>query len=406
MPNFIYKSRGPDGTTNDGTMEAADRFAVYRKIKEDGAAVISVIEAKSKVKLSLGRFNTMFATVKAQEKITFARNLSSMIEAGLPVTRALAVMERQTKNKKLAQVLNDLSSDLARGESLSDSMKSKPDIFSPLFVSMVRAGEESGNLAGSLKVVSIQMEKTHSLAKKIKGALMYPAVIVCIMIAIGILMLIYVVPTLTSTFKDLGVKLPASTQFIIHLSDFLHYHYALAFGGMLLVFGGGAVFLKSKVGQIFADHALLRIPIVGPIVKEINAARTARTFSSLLSSGVDIVVAIEVTKEVVQNTLYRKVLTEAAAAIQKGEPISGVFVKNDNLYPIFVGEMMAVGEETGKMADMLLGVAVFYEDEVDQKTKDMSTIIEPLLMVMMGLGVGFFAISMISPTYSLVNAIN
>lgn len=406
MPTFSYKARKLDGTFIDGTMDAPDRFGVYRKVKEDGGAVISVVETKSGIAFNFGKLNNMFATVKAQEKITFARNLASMIEAGLPVTRALSVMEKQTKNKKLAGILAQLNADIAKGQSLSDSMKKSPDIFSNLFVSMVKAGEESGNLAGSLKVVSIQMEKTHQLAKKIKGALLYPAVIVTLMVGIGILMLIYVVPTLTSTFKDLGVKLPASTLFIVGLSNFLRAHYAITFFGILAIVVGGGIFFRSRIGKRFSDFTLLRVPVVGPIVKELNAARTARTLSSLLTSGVDIVVAIEVTRDVVQNSYYREVLTLAAAAIQKGEPISGVFVAHDNLYPIFVGEMMSVGEETGKMADMLLGVAVFYEDEVDQKTKDMSTIIEPLLMVLMGLGVGFFAISMITPTYSLVNAIN
>jgi type IV pilus assembly protein PilC len=148
-----------------------------------------------------------------------------------------------------------------------------------------------------------------------------------------------------------------------------------------------------------------RFPIIGPIVKEINAARMARTLSSLMSSGVDVVVALSVTQDVLQNSYYRKVITEAQASIEKGEPISSVFIKHEDLYPIFVGEMMSVGEETGKMGDMLLGVAVFYEDEVDQKTKNMSTLIEPFLMVFMGIAVGFFAISMLAPTYSLVNAI-
>ncbi len=284
-------------------------------------------------------------------------------------------------------------------------MRSKGDVFSPLFVSMVKSGEESGNLAGSLKVVSIQMEKTYQLTKKIRGALMYPAVIFCIMIIIGVLMLIYVVPTLTSTFIGLGVKLPASTQFIITLSDFLKNHYALTAFGLifivLLLYLAG----KSKKGRRFFDYIGLRIPVMGTIVKEINAARTARTLSSLLSSGVDIVVAIEVTRDVLQNSYYKEVLEKAQTTIQKGEPMSTIFIENDKLYPIFVGEMMSVGEETGKMADMLLGVAVFYEDEVDQKTKDMSTIIEPVLMVFMGVAVGFFAISMIAPTYSLVDAI-
>jgi type IV pilus assembly protein PilC len=360
---------------------------------------------KSKTARSLLKLNNMFGKIKTQEKIIFARNLASMIEAGLSVTRALAVMEKQTKNKKLKTLLQDLSEDISKGQSLSESMKKKPEMFSTLFVSMVRAGEESGHLSESLKVVSLQMEKSHTLAKKVRGALMYPAVIVSIMILIGGLMLVYMVPTLTATFEGLGVDLPASTRLVITLSDFLRGNFLLTFLGLVALVVGTIASSKSKKGKRILDTVVLRLPIIGGVVKEINAARTARTMASLLSSGVDIVVALGVTEEVLQNSFYKEVLSEAQKKIQKGEPMSEVFVRYENLYPIFVGEMMSVGEETGKMADMLLGVAVFFEDEVDQKTKDMSTLIEPFLMVLMGIAVGFFAISMLAPTYSLVENI-
>ncbi len=405
MSLFKYKAVNREGQTYEASMEAPDRFVVYRKIKENGDSIIYANEVRSQFAVSLSKLNTMFSRVKTHEKIIFARNLAAMIEAGLSVTRALAVMEKQTKNKKLKVILQELNEDISRGQSLSESMRQRKDTFSTLFVSMVKAGEESGNLAGSLKVVAIQMEKAYQLTKKVRGALMYPAVIVCIMIVIGILMLVYMVPTLTATFKGLGVELPRSTQMVIAVSDFLRSQYLLAFSGFIVFVGAMVAFARSVVGKRFFDMAFLRVPIIGTIVKEINAARTARTLSSLLSSGVDIVLAIGVTEEVLQNSYYKNVLKKSQAAIQKGDPISAIFIENERLYPIFVGEMMSVGEETGKMADMLLGVATFYEDEVDQKTKDMSSLIEPFLMVLMGVAVGFFAISMLAPTYSLVDAI-
>lgn len=405
MTQFNYKAINAEGKSYEGMLEAPDRFAVYRKIKEDGGSVVYANEVQAGKAQSLFNISKLFSGINPHEKIIFARNLASMIEAGLSVTRALAVMEKQTKNNKLKTTLSELNSDISQGKSLSDSMKDKPDVFSSIFVSMVKAGEESGNLAGSLKVVSVQMEKTYMLTKKVKGALMYPAVIVLIMIVIAILMLVYMVPTLTATFTGLGVTLPASTRAVIAVSDFLRNHYLLTVG---IIIGTAATFIafyRSAKGKITFDYLSLKFPVAGTIVKEINAARTARTLSALLSSGVDIVVAIGVTQDVIQNSYYKAVLTKAQENIQKGEPVSTVFIENENLYPIFVGEMMAVGEETGKMADMLMGVAVFYEDEVDQKTKDMSTLIEPFLMVFMGIAVGFFAISMLAPTYSLVDAI-
>jgi type IV pilus assembly protein PilC len=405
MTLYKYKAISKEGETTETTMEAPDRFAVYKKIKEAGGSVVYANEVKTNSFLSFAWAANFLGKVKTHEKIIFARNLSAMIQAGLSVTRALSVMEKQTKNKKLKAVLNEISEDISKGKSLSESMKSKPDIFPRLFVSMVKAGEEGGNLAGSLQVIAVQMEKTYNLNKKIRGALMYPAVIFSLMIVISILMLVYMVPTLASTFQGLGVKLPASTQAIISVSDFLRYHYLITLFTFLAIVAVTTLFHRSAKGKRFFDFALLHFPIFGTIVKEINAARTARTLASLLSSGVDIVFAIGVTQEVLQNSYYREVLTQAQSNIEKGEPMSLVFIEHENLYPIFVGEMMSVGEETGKMAEMLMGVATFYEDEVDQKTKDMSTLIEPFLMVMMGVAVGFFAIAMIAPTYSLVDAI-
>ncbi len=405
MAEYKYKAINKEGVTYEGVLEAPDRFAAYRKIKEEGGTVVVATETKPRSAVSLERFLSFLSKVDAHEKIIFARNLASMIEAGLSVTRSLAVMEKQSKNPKLKAVLQSLSNDVSKGTSLSDSMRAKPDTFSNLFVSMVKAGEESGNLAGSLRVVAIQMEKTYMLTKKIKGAMMYPAVILCIMLVIGILMMVFMVPTLTATFTGLGVKLPASTRAIITVSDFLRNHYLMALSIVVGVVVSIVTFFRSAVGKRIFDYSSIRFPVVGGIVKEINSARTARTLSALLTSGVDIVVAIGVTQDVLQNSYYKEVLLQAQANIQKGEPMSNVFIEHEKLYPIFVGEMMSVGEETGRMGDMLMGVATFYEDEVDQKTKDMSTLIEPFLMVFMGVAVGFFAMAMLTPTYSLVDAI-
>jgi type IV pilus assembly protein PilC len=284
-------------------------------------------------------------------------------------------------------------------------MKAYPAVFSPLFVSMVRAGEESGNLSVALSNIGMQMEKSYQLTKKIRGALMYPAVILTLMVIIGVLMMVYMVPTLTSTFIGLGVKLPLSTRIIIAISDFLKEYFLFVIFGAIILAAALAAAFRTKRGQRIADFVFLHIPVIGDIVKQINSARTARTLSSLLSSGVDIVIAIGVTKDVLQNSYYKDVLEKAETVIQKGEQISALFAEHSDLYPLFVGEMVSVGEETGKIGEMLLSVAVYYEDEVDQQTKDMSSIVEPILMIIIGVGVGFFAISMLGPTYSLADAL-
>ena len=404
MTKYSYQAKDKDGNLYNGLHEAVSRPDLYTQIRDEGGSVLSVKELKNGIDLD-SIFASIFGGVKTHDKILLARNMGSMIKAGLSVTRSLAVMEKQTKNKTLATLLHDLSNDVSKGIPLSDSMKKRPHIFSQLFVSMVKDGEESGNLADSLEIVASQLDKSFALVKKVRGALIYPAVILTVMVIIAILMLIYMVPTLTATFQGIGVTLPLSTRIIISLSDFLVKHTFVVIAGLVGAVAAVIVFFRSTLGGKVMDFLTIKLPAIGQITKEIQSARTARTLSSLLSSGVDVVVAIGVTTDVVQNIFYKRVLEEVRVAIQKGEPMSEIFIKNDNLYPPFVGEMVAVGEETGKISEMLLGVANYYESEVDEKTKDLSTIIEPVLMVIIGLGVGIFAISMLAPTYSLVNNI-
>ncbi len=401
---FHYKILNKEGKVVEGDMEAKDKFALYHTIKQDGATVVSAEEIKDKKEFYIPILSPLFEGVKTRDKITFAKNLAKMTEAGLPITRALSILERQAKGQ-FKKVLVGLEDSLNKGDTLSDAMKVYPKVFSTLFISMVKAGEESGNLAQSLQNVGMQMEKSYLLTKKVRGAMMYPAVIFSLMIVIGVLMMVYMVPTLTATFIGLGIKLPLSTRIIIWISDFLKsYIIFVALGAIALIFLS-VIGYRTKKGQRMSDYVFLHIPVIKEMVKQINSARTARTLSSLISSGVDIVLAIGITKEVIQNSYYKAVLEKIQEVIQKGEPISGVFIANTKLYPLFVGEMVSVGEETGKIGEMLLGVATYYEDEVDQKTKDLSSIIEPILMIFIGVGVGFFAISMLGPTYSLADAL-
>ncbi len=400
---FAYKAIRNNGETYEDVREAVDKFELYRSLKKDGDTVVSAHEAGEEgIKLQMPAF---LKRIKMHEKITVARNLGGMIEAGLALSRAIQVIERQTKNKKLKTVLQELNNSISAGKAFHQALAEYPKIFNTLFVSMVRAGEESGNLAMALKQIADQMEKTYLIQKKVKGAMVYPGIIMSLMVAIGIVLLTFVVPKLTATFKDLNTELPATTKFVIALSDFLKHQYIWAFFIMIAVGAGFYYALKSPLGRQAFDHVVLKLPVIGNIVKEMNAARTARTMSSLLSSGVDLLPAIDITSDVLQNSLYKKALAEAKVMVEKGQPLSGMFEKYEDIYPIFVGEMVSVGEETGKLSSMLLGVGMFYENEVEQKTKDLSTIIEPMLMIMIGLGVGFFAVSMITPMYSVMNNI-
>ncbi len=407
MSHFTYKAKKSTGEIYKSEKDAADRYELYKILKESGEEVISVNETSGKG-FSLNNINIslpFLKSIKSQDKINFARNLGSMVSAGLAISRALNVMERQTKKVELKKILVDLQKNISEGKTLSQSMDLHKNMFSPLFISMVAAGEQSGSLAESLKIVGIQMEKSYALQRRVRGAMMYPSIILFAMAIVTTLLLTYIVPTLMKTFTELKVELPASTKFVLFISNLLRDDGLLVFAGLCVIVGGFVMWSKRDSGKKVIHYAILKIPIIGNIIKEVNSARTARTLSSLLNSGVDVVESIRITTEVIQNVYYKAVLVKAGESIQKGDPISKVFTENEKYYPLFLGEMMSVGEETGKIGEMLLGVAVFYEDDVDQKTKDMSTIIEPFLMVFIGAAVGFFAVAMISPMYSLVNVI-
>lgn len=403
MPKFKYKIKDESGVS-ESVSESHDKYALIDKLKKEGKEVISVEEVKNGG-INIELINRFLSKVKLQEKITFSRNLSAMIDAGLSASRALKILERQTQNVKFKYVIGELIDVINKGGSLSDGMSKFPKVFSPLFVSMVRAGEESGSLTDSLNVISKQLEKSYLLRKKVKGAMIYPAIVISAMIIIAILMLIFVVPTLTATFKELGVELPGSTKMVILVSDFLSENTSVALLSIVFFVIAFIAVLRTKKGKRVAEFVVLRLPVIGKIAKQVNSARTTRTLASLLSAGVDMIEAISITKNVVQNSYYKEVLEKAEKDVQKGLPLSGVFMEREDLYPILVGEMMEVGEETGKFSDMLMRVALFYEEEVDVATKNISTIIEPALMVFIGIGVGFFALSMITPMYSLSEAI-
>jgi type IV pilus assembly protein PilC len=404
---FLYSAKLKTGEIVEGAEESFDRFSLARELRSRGFSPLSIRQKDDGLGDNFSvAFSRIFSKVKIAEQIILTKNLSGMIRAGLSLNRALSVLKKQTKNPKLSNIFSSLSNDINAGETFSSGLAKFPDVFSKLFVSMVRAGEESGNLAGALSDVALNLEKSNSLTKKIKGALIYPGVILSAMVVLGVLMFAFVVPTLAGTFKELGVTLPLSTRLLIFVGNFFSNNLILTFVIILLaVFGMFALF-RAKFMAKYIDFVVLKIPIIGNMARELNTARTARTISSLLLSGVSITRAVEITEDVVQNIYYKKVLNEAKVAVEKGAPFSEAFEKNSKLYPVMMSEMIQVGEETGKLSDMLLQIAIFYEEEVENKTRNLSTIIEPVLMLFIGGAVGFFAISMISPMYSILGSIN
>lgn len=394
----------------EGEKEAVDEFELARVLREQDFILIYFSE-KNPQKLALALFlksilNILtFENVPVSEKMIFSRNLAVMVHAGVPLSRGIETLGRQTQNKRLKQTLQSIYEEIKKGKSFNEALMNYPKIFSPIFSAMVKAGEKTGNLSESLRILALQLKKEYELKRRVRGALTYPVIVLITMVAVGALMMIYVVPTLTSTFKELNVELPVSTKIFIKTSEFITNNglFVLIF---IILFLALILYASSKpFVKKFFNFLTLHTPFIAPLTKKINTARTARTLGSLVGSGVSILEALEVTKEVVQNVYYKNILKEAREKIEKGEQISHIFSAYPNLYPPVMSEMTAVGEETGSISDMLHKIASFYESEVAAQTKNLSTVIEPLLMLIIGAAVGFFAISMLQPMYGVMQGI-
>lgn len=410
MPLFYYTAVSEKGERKNGTQEAADTSALAKTLRDQGFILTSV---KAKNEAKAAGFNwrkftdafKIFNRVSLEDKMMFARHLSVMVKAGFSLNKALQVLILQTKNQRFAKVIKEMEEEVRKGTSFGDALSRYPDVFSDLFVNMVRVGETAGNLEENLRLLAVQMKKDHNLLSRIKSAMMYPAVILVAMFGIGVIMMIFVMPKLISIFSDLNVELPLPTRIVIGLTNFLIHQWYLAIGILAALVIFGRLFWRSKNGKEIMDSLFLRLPIFGNIVKKVNCARMARTLSSLIESGVPIVRALEITSGTLGSNPFKKSMLEAAQHVQKGEPLNGALSSHPDLFLPLVIQMVQVGEETGTLGDITVKLAEFYEEEVSTVTRSLSTIIEPILMIVMGAAVGFFAVSMIQPMYSMMNSI-
>jgi len=404
MPRYFYTAQSLTGESKSGILEAKDEHQLARILRQEGLILIRA-ELEEKVRKKRFEISLSFFGVPLVEKMFFTRNLQVMISAGLSLPRAIGNLSLQTKNKKFKASLLKIQEEITKGRSFSDSLADYPEIFSELFQNMVRVGEESGTLEEVLKVLSLQMEKEADLRSKIKGALIYPVIIISAMIGIGILMLTMVVPKLAETFKELGIELPMTTKLVISLATFLIERWYLVLLILLFLIFLFYLALKSKTGKKKIDTILLKIPIISPIIKNTNSAYTARNLSSLISAGISLPRSLEITSRTFGNIHYQEALAEAGEKVRKGEKLSEALKPYENIYPPTVIQMISVGEETGETSTILLKLADFYENEVSNATKNLTSVIEPVLMLIIGGVVGFFAISMVQPMYSMLGVI-
>lgn len=402
MPVYFYTAKSLDGETKTGNLEAENEGQLAQKLKSQGMILIrSVLEIK-KVK---PKFNFSFSKVSSTEKIVMTRNLGAMFSTGLSLVKSFDILSAQTKNVKFKNALLDIKERISKGENLSSALGAHPDIFSSFFQSMVKVGEESGTLEEIFQILSLQLSKEHELKSKIKNAMIYPCVILVTMLGVGVIIITFVLPDLNAFFKDLDAEIPIFTKILFDLGDFFAKKWYLVVMASLLLIIVTIFSLRTKQGKWLLDTFLLKIPFISKIVKKSNSAFLIRSLSSLLASGVSIIRSLEITSETAGNYYFKKAISETVAKVTRGEKLSSSLKYHQDIFPIGVIEMIEVGEETGRTSDILKKLADFYEEEAVRAIEKLSIIIEPALIIILGLAVGFFAFSVIGPIYSSLNAI-
>jgi len=345
-----------------------------------------------------------FSRVPIKERLFFVQHLGLMLKSGISLSIALYTLANQTKNKYFQKILNNVGKKVEEGVSFAEALKPHQKIFGEMFISMIEAGELSGKLESVLNELFIQMKKEHKLISKIKGALTYPAVILMAMFGIGTFMIIVVVPKITAMFDDLDAELPLPTKILINVSDIIRSNGIISAVSFVLIIVLITKILKTEKGKYIFHGLLLKMPILSPIIKKINLARFSRNISSLLKTDIMIIKSFQITAKVISNLHYRKVIMEMAEKIKKGGKLNEVIKTSPKLFPPVVTQMIAVGEETGELDNILIELAEFYEEEVDQIMENLPSIIEPLLILTLGLGVGGIAVAIIMPMYSITSA--
>ena len=346
-------------------------------------------------------FFSQFSGVSLQDKILLVKNLSVLMKAGISLSRSLNILAKQTANAKLQKVLDEVAKKVESGKSFAEALQEHKNIFPNIFISMVRVGEVSGTLDKNLEYLAIQLQREHELVAKTKGALIYPAVVMFAVIIIGILMSIFVLPSLTAIFKDQQVQLPLTTRIVIAIVDFMSGHTLLALSIMAAIVFALVATFKTESGKNFSDRLIVSAPVIGPISRSINMARFSRVMSSMLKSGTPILEGLQVAADSMGNNEYKLAITAAVKDVRVGKSLASSLALHQKLFSYLVTQMVAVGEESGNVDGILEELAVHYEEEVDETMRNLSSIIEPVMILVIGAVVGVLALALISPIYSI-----
>jgi type IV pilus assembly protein PilC len=400
MPIFVYKAKTRGGRTVKGDLDAPTLEFAENILRRKGYMDVRV---KPKPKdLLEGTF--LEGGVSDRDMVVFSRQFATMINAGVPILQALQIMCEQTENPKLRRKLYTVRNDIEGGSSLFEALKKHSDIFDALYSNMVNAGETGGILDQVLLRLAEYIEKAAKLKAKIKGAMIYPGVVVTVAVAVIAVILIFVIPTFETMFRDFGGSLPAPTQFVINLSNFVVNNFLLLVGGIIAFLVGFKFFYKWEKGQILVDRWVLFLPVFGPLLRKAAVAKFSRTLSTMVSSGVPILNALDIVSRTSGNKTVERGVLEAKKAIAEGQSLADP-LDDTGVFPPMVIHMIAIGETTGALDSMLSKIADFYDDEVDVAVDALTSMIEPIMIVFLGVVVGGLVISMYLPIFSIADTV-
>jgi type IV pilus assembly protein PilC len=402
MAAYAYSAINAQGVELSGEIHAPDLTGAREQLRVRGLLASALKELPASGEEGA---RTVFKKIKPKTLQVFSRQFATMIEAGLNVVAALVILEEQTDDKYFATVVHELRADVEGGLLLSQAMARHPKVFDRLFVSMVEAGEAAGILDQVLDRVAFQIEKSTQIKRRVKGAMLYPTMVLIFATLVLTGMLMFLVPVFVKIFKDLGGQLPTLTQYVVTVSDLLRYHWYIIFPAVIGLIFGIRKYKKTESGRKLWDRIKLRIPMkIGDVVLKVTMARFSRTLSTLVAAGVDIINALEITGHTSGNWVVEDALATVRAKVHEGVPIAQPLVENE-IFPPMVSQMVKIGEETGELEKMLSKIADFYEDEVDAAISTLTSIIEPLMMIAVGMMVGVIIISMYLPMFKMLTLV-
>jgi type IV pilus assembly protein PilC len=401
MSTFVFKAMDLTGAKATGEVDADSKQVVADQLKARGLIVIEISAKHASRELKLPFANR----VKTSDLTIMTRQLSTMVSSGMTILRALYVLESQTEAEGLAAIIVDVRKDVEAGLPLSDALERHPKAFSPIFVAMVRAGETGGVLEEALLRVADQLEKDEALRRQIKSAMVYPTVVLTFAVLVLLGLVTFIVPVFVGIFKQFGGDLPVMTQFTVALSNLVKAYWWLLFAGFIGTMVGFKKWRRSDSGRPIWDAFRLRLPMkIGDIVQKVALARWSRTLSALVAAGVPLLAALDITAKTAGNHVVEKAMSDVIESVKRGGTIAAP-LKEASVFPGMVTQMVAVGEETGAMDTMLSKIADFYEDEVDAAVKALTSILEPVMIVVIGAIVGFIVISMYLPLFKVYDQI-